>query len=1275
MKKVGWRDVQIASGSACGCRFGPFDSAAAVAALSDGVLFGADTVPLSSSQKCAIRALLSRRSVLYSSTRPDRDAVVLDLMSRAREWRQTIVYCAPTLRAAEAMYTAMCTLAGGEKSVCLDVGHDSISPDASCLVITVPRVLRRAVVDMESHWWMTASDVVVLDDLLMPGVPEWEEIILGMPSRVLLCLFATELTADDLDELPLWLETVQNSIVPIAPRGSERFAERVDRPIDAPLARAFVFNAARHRHPVQVSLPLVVEELRKDFAATSGPRAAHRRSPSVKAGKRAAAHSAVLNVDDIVAAGGGDFESALLRGVQVLSADDVAAMSFENPSHALYADVAALVVADARETAARADAKVGRPGKRVKKSSAARAAAARRRQTREGALLLPALVLVQGREASASAAGAALSCLDDASIGLACDPDVADTLASVLSEFARLHGGQMTDEDKLLVASLGKGIGVIHGGVLPTLRSLAEELFRGGLVQVLCVDSRLGSRELTGLPRARSVLVQSSALAEQSDDAKGLVKGSLLGNLAGRPGLDDVGNVVALWYDEEVDDAEASVELASALFANDFALQEATVSSASPASSRVDSRLDPPRPSPLSSTGARLNGRLARRRSGGFLTTYPGVLGTLRRHGYEGYTSLIDYALDSYRGWLVGAGMRATREKVEVEKRAVDDHLTCVDWEELASHDRLEAKLNENVRLYRAMEARKGSVLVERVCEALRSSGSGALIGLRSPRERRLPPSDDGVGGAGPGSAALESPDALRAPFVGGRDASPPPSMVPAVFVSMLDNRSGRTQPSAVKGDRLVVCVTVDGMWTLVSICDVLAVSGDAPPVPNVDLIPVPHLAAFDLDPVAQWAKCRPISESEVARVNAVCEELLSCLTASGDALAGLAPLPLVEFDKQLARVTSAQESYDASPWRGREAEATDLRRLRRRALELGDDASRLRSLEAKLDASLQELRSNLDARLRGKLAVLEDCNAVSVPVTGSLEMTPIGVLASVLPGPYPLFAAACLLLVSALNEMSPAQVAAFVLILVVEPMPSRVMPGFGQGSDGNMFDSIVDADDDVGYPDRTDVGNVYGDEEVVDTREGLSGPHVDDLAGVLPDVVLDDMERVRSALLVVQHRHFNTDALMKASPRIAPPRIETRGARAAHNFVGGQCSWAEAVEGQGMAEGDLARCFRSCAEALRVISVEGAALGELSDVQAAAASAVDALCVWPVSDAADLLLLAKSGVCADGSRHKFSSYRGWWDRAAGDVASANADADVVFEVEAEVVGGDGDTV
>jgi hypothetical protein len=1207
------------------------------------------------------------------------------------------------------MYALVCNHMQGANSAFLELGFEctSLHPRkgrAPTVVITVPHVLRRALVDMKAYWWIVAADVYFLDNLLMPGIPEWEEILLGMPSRALLCILAPDLSEYERDELPLWLETVQNCVVPVAPTGATDFRDRVDRPVDIPLLRAFVYNAAMHRHPVQVSIPLVVDELKKELDRVAADSAFIQRPGNVHGGwtgerRKSGASEIRLDPNPLHADESFDYASALLHGIQVISAEDVNELTFEDRAHAQYADVAALVVADAKDTSSNLKSRPGRrrsSGHDRKKTNAAMNAAASRRRRRAESVLLPAIVLAHGSSEAETVVGAVVAALHEAAEDVVYDADASDVLTCVIKEFRVAHGCALSADDDAVLFGMERGIGMAHSAMLPALRMLSEELFRDGLISVLVVDSYLGPREIAALPRARSVLIQASCLAEQSDCLKGLLKGTVAANLAGRPGLDDVGNLIVLWFDDEIEDAEASCSVAASLFVDDFTPRETQIGLHAPGQIPLTSHVDALfNYRYASSSRQRRSNNSTQRRSGSFLTSYRGLMGTLRRHDLEGYKVIISYTLDSYRGWLVGAALCATREKIELEQRAVDERIQCVDWDELALHERLEAKLAEQLRLLEAMDAHRRSVLSETMFEDLRTRHPGILIGMqrandgRGDRSKRLP-SDSALSTPerAPYTSAMDSAgkdkvlgsDAMLA-STGGSSIEVRSSMIPAVLVAVYDNARGQAQPSVVKSSVLVVCITLDGLWTLVPIEDVRALDTKSTVIPNVDLIPVPHLATFDRDPLTGWAKCKPCSEPEISRVAAVVDQLAVEVTDTGNICKRLKTVTLPELEKQEDRVESARKLFLHSAWYGREQEIAELRRLRRRSVKLGDDGTLLRKSEKTLETGLRNGRRGFDARMRAQLAVLEDCNAVSVPDEDDLIMTPIGVLASVLPGSYPVFGAACLTLVSRLDELSPAELCGFISLVMGVPPPflstSRRRSSRLNTTSGRSTGPSAEGVQDITYSDQSQNSfseSWSGEGEVSPSVMGRARGlvrDVDDLEGVLPLSILQETEDIRRALQVVHRRHFNVENPVNAGPQIAPSRLEAGMARAIHHFADGKWAWQDVVTRTESEPGSIVSHFRGVVECLNVIRREDAGLGELADVQAAAAAAFDALHVWPLSDLADVDLLIRNGVGARRftTSNRNATYKSWWARARVEVELADQRAEETVEsAQAEVM-------
>lgn len=1302
LKTVRWEDAHLTRGAAPGCRFGPFNAAEGMhVEVPASVVFSEDTVALSEVQKEVVRAVLSRRSVVHAScSSGERLGIVVDLASRAAVWKQRVVYCAVSRRAAQAMYATLVAQIGsdGRHAVLLDIGDvafgamesDALGAEnanAPTVVITLPHVLRRHLVDPEASPWMQDTDLVFLDNILSCTPADWEEIMLTMPSRVVMCVFAGDVPTSVREQLPLWLETVQNSVVPVTAPGASSLLDRIDRPVNVPLIRMFAFNAAVHDAPVQISLALLVEALKMELAEPVG-------------------HGADVN-----------YASSFLHGVKMMPALSPASLLFTSADEAEYADVACLLLADAKSTAKAVHTKSRKRAttkKRKSRTAASLAAARRRREAANSeSLLFPALVMVHGREETESAAFAVLS----ASTGvtsLLWDDDSKAFLEELVDRYRSMHEADLGDKENDVLDALKQGIGIVHGGTLPALRLLVEELFQGGLIPALFVDTFLGPLELQALPQAKTVILQSSALAESDDALKGLIKGSSAASLAGRQGKDDTGNLIVMWYDESIEDAEAGSVIAGAVLAPVLAEREGAGSLLPVVSAQAAA----PWATARHSSGSGLetlirqteqSNRNPANRS--FLwSSFGGVLRSLRRFGIDGYKSMLDYAVESHQGWLMGATLRASREKLELEKLVLDERMDTVDWAEVASHDRREAKLSEAKRVLDAMHSRRDAVVHEKMFSELKRATPGTTIGLvaktnalsagaddngeqesehllmgvfdnntggLSATNGNVPATESGMKHDNLGDSKTSASIALGAALGEGQV-----SMLPAVLVGVFDRSKQNGQAAPLKDNQLVLCIMVDGIWTLVPMNDVIAVGQvHEPRVLNVDLLEAPHLATFDIDPSTQWAKCRPVVESEMLSLGRVSDQLVQQLTSENAPV--LRPLTLPEYEKQKTRVSRAREIYKDSVWAGRESELAELRRLRRRSVALADDAATFRKSESRLETVLYRSHYEHLSGQQARLAVLEDCNAVSIQGVDEMEMTPIGALASVVPGPYPLFCAACLLLVDGVEDLSPAQFTAFVSVIVSHSGHSHKSRGLASSAPASsvvrskagvedMFSTAFGGDElERGFSTTTTAGNSNKTSKSHTPLIGLSD--VDELEDVLPTEMMTAFDEIHRALHMLQQRHMSGKDKQNhgTSSRVAPARLNTGSARWAHLFASGG-DWCKVVRGRGLEGGDVVREMSTVVETVSIVA-DGGAIGEFSEnVRETARRTLAALRRWPLYDGEDLDLVLQGGVI---ERHAVGcNYDKWWRGAQPDVEAlvaatvAKGGGEVIESVEAEVV-------
>ncbi len=821
---------------------------------------------------------------------------------------------------------------------------------------------------------------------------------------------------------------------------------------------------------------------------------------------------------------------------------------------------------------------------------------------------------------------------------------------------------------------LTKGIGVIQTGMLPAVRLFTEELFRAGFLPALFVDTQMGPAELATLPSAKTIIIQSTAFAEIDDERKGLVKGSTVASLAGRVGKDDVGNVLVMWYDEAVDDAEAAAEIAAGLLLP--ALSE------NQRRRKRDGFPDVPttnRPDLDDSVflGKLLGPHQVQRSNDVLWSSYAGVLRSLRSFGLGGYKAVLEYTADSYQGWLVSAALRATREKMQVEQKAIDDRLESVNWAEIALHDRRLAKHQECIRVLKAMKSHESAVLSERVVSMLGGRNPGSVIGLRS-QSNMIESGDLGEDPLRSNNSepSIKNDETQRVAVAesavktlikpGEAKELNATEHVPAVFVAVLDRSTKKAKLCPIEANFVVICIMMDGVWTMVPSKDVVAEAADnVSNISDIDLLEVPHLATFDLDPVTGWAKCNPVTESETLALERVSDELIGEVTKAGTAI--LKGISLPEYEKQKLRVGSSLRLLQETAWYGKEDELQEIRRLRRRSAKLNDDAAQFQETEMRLERVLNRIQENRRNAQRARLAVLEDCNAVRIHSDDEMEMTPIGALASILPGPYPLFSAACLLLVDGIEKLTTPELAAFVAVasgLDGAGKRQATLSSNGFKFSANGLDAMMENENDEVVPiDRSS------------DRSPLQGTHeVDDLRGVLPNEMLNVMEEILRALHILQHRHTLGKASMGEAPEsvalgeVAPAKLGLRAGRPALCFARGD-EWEAVVSLRGLERGDAVLELRTVTEILSIIA-GGGAIGEFGEVvREKAQRAIGFMQRWPVCDAEDAQLLVENGIVF--KEWNGQSYDRWWranrERIRELVDSVDA-SNNIQSVEAEVI-------
>lgn len=1182
------------------------------------LLFTSDTLSLSEPQKDVVFALLSRHSVVYpNASFEEKQALFLDLVMRCRLWKESVIYCTSSRRAAQSMFTSLCSQLGSERrhEVLFHFGDglphridgSTSLEDPIRAIITSPAVLRSETLNNPSNPWLEKSSVIFLDNVNERSLVKSEEILLSLPSRFLVCLFSSHLSRSELELLPLWIETIQNTTSLIPPSYSS-FLNRIDRPQNLPLLRAFVYNAATHEFPVQLSLNILKSLVQQEIDhpnSTTAP----------------------------------EYSQSFLHGVSQIGTESPSKLLFRSAEEAAYADAAALIVADAKlvENVMRSKNRKHSRSRRKERTASSRAASRRRRESAfSESMLLPAMVVIKGCSETLQAAHAIQSALGD-EVSLLWDEDSQEDVCNCIDAFKDTHGTQLTSLDVEVFELARIGIGVVHERYTPSVRLLVEELFRGGLLPVVFVDSHLGTEELSVFPSSKSILVDSSIVALCDDETKGLISASAIASLAGRPGKDDVGNLIVLWYDDSVDDEMAGREIASTLLVP-FLTANPIDTKSSNSTNDIDNFKQPFGGNPL-------NFEARRGLQSAITSSYDAVLRSLRRFGLDGCKFIFEYTLGSFKGWLRRAALHATLEKLIIDKRAIDERLDKEDWDSISDYERKSAKVNEVRRILRAMTAKIDSVVQRTILQDLKACRPGRLIRVRCHIK-----SDNGDS-TGPGLLLGAVSSKLSDTLSGNRkdgekgdsqdlqllptDAKNTGSSVVGVFVTVIDQERDGKRICNLDSRHLVVCITTDGTWTMTPVQDVDAIAAEEEElVANVDLLMVPHPGTFDLDPESEWAKCVPVDDGERVSVQRVSDELITRITS--DHKTKLVPTKIPEFESHKAHMQQVETAYRESEWYGKDDLVVELRRLRRRGVEIGDEIAVLEKRKGRFEEGMSEHHDDCRSLQTALMAVLEDCHALSYVSEVDAELTPIGALASVLPCEYPVFAAACLCLTDDMDSLSASELAAFVAVLACSEVSWA----------GEKIDNVkLNEDDDDEPIDLSSVSRKsdYVDEPLfedeTDRNETNDARFVREL---LPSSVADMIVEVRQALHQLHKRHLTE---CQATERvwvneIVPISLNTQMGHAAKSFVEGE-SWARVCENLGN-KGTLAveelRKIRGIVEFIW----RDEKYSEFPDsVKDLAKRTYDTMSRWPIQDNHIMFDLIENGVVE--RTWNGNTYERWW--------------------------------
>eukprot|EP00190_Bangiopsis_sp_CCMP1999_P007248 CAMPEP_0198724494 /NCGR_PEP_ID=MMETSP1475-20131203/1949_1 /TAXON_ID= ORGANISM="Unidentified sp., Strain CCMP1999" /NCGR_SAMPLE_ID=MMETSP1475 /ASSEMBLY_ACC=CAM_ASM_001111 /LENGTH=1197 /DNA_ID=CAMNT_0044486033 /DNA_START=132 /DNA_END=3725 /DNA_ORIENTATION=+ len=477
-------------------------------------------VDLDLAQKAAIRSLCERRSVIYSSPEDDSElAIIRDVALRSYKRGSMFLYCSPSRRKSERIYAYVAELIG-EENVDFNFGDVNTSEtnfevnNGTKALIVSAELLHEMIFNVERRP-LRHAQVVILDDFIHSEQSHrlWEEIIVAMPTRILIAMLCERLAERDRKELPLWFNHVMNATCK---------AFRLNKAVPC---KTYVFNAAS-----DVTMRGLIQ-------GESAKASLQRLSEALQSAEDA---------DDL-------FDRSAVEKAETDAADAADTLLSGVPGPAVTSRENLLLAGSEIELDSSTLAQIAlRGGSMIPSVRTER---------------LPLLALIHGREEAEMSIRTLFSALRGVPlINVDEEEQARDTARPVKEELKK--SGAFTEEVCEWFDHLTVGCAVIHNGLLPIQCSLAEELFRAGFVKVLAVDTHIGACELANLPSARTVVVEASVLTHFPRAGKGVVHGSLLVDLAGRRGEDDESTLVVVWDDDECSSQEMAASAAEAFEAD-----------------------------------------------------------------------------------------------------------------------------------------------------------------------------------------------------------------------------------------------------------------------------------------------------------------------------------------------------------------------------------------------------------------------------------------------------------------------------------------------------------------------------------------------------------------------------------------------------------------------------------------------------------------------------------------------------------------------------------
>ncbi|KAJ8907461.1 hypothetical protein NDN08_007572 [Rhodosorus marinus] len=720
---------------------------------------------LDQAQVAAIRALCERRSVIYSSPEQDSELVIArDVSLRSLLGEGRMIYCSPSRRKTERVF-ALIAETIGEENVGLDL-HDvrenieSLERDWPCALIVSPEILHEMIFNAERRA-LHKTDVVILDDFVHPehSYRLWEEIIVAMPTRILVALLCKRLSERDMVEIPLWFNHVMNACCK---------AFRLTRAVPC---KAFVVNA------------LTDTSLRQVLIDSAGRRSYEEFSSALQIAEEAEeqADEEVLATTEKTATEAAERLLSGRPGPALTLRDSLILSSMEIESDS--ATVAQILVRGGSNL----------PNPRVER--------------------LPLLALVYGRDETEMTVRALISALRGESI-VDVEDETAIRAAMANAKDALEDAGAMTGDVEEWFDSALTGCTCIHRGLLPVQNALADELFRANLVKVLVVDSFIGTRDLSNLPAARTVVVDAVTISHHARAGKGVVHGSIVKDMVGRRGEDEEGMLVVCWEDQEFTPNEMAVEAVAALTS--------------------------PYPVVLAEG----------------VGSHPvSILRTIHRFGGEDWQQLWTLSLGELRRSIDCEPLSVEKIRKEQELTDLKRELGEVDWLSMAKYARIEAKLQERARILSEMFSQMSNLWEHFVYETLFIAPIGAIVGLKIPK-------DDGEGEEKRTVYGDRAEAQVGLPNYELMDEK----TQPAVLVEVRRGPGG--------GDDYAIVIGSDSLFARVPLSCIYTVETEYQPITVPDDLQVPLDAEFDLTSESSWGICKSADAKANNLAEAVASEL-----------------------------------------------------------------------------------------------------------------------------------------------------------------------------------------------------------------------------------------------------------------------------------------------------------------------------------------------------------------------------------------------------------------